>query len=457
MSAVGTRPGPTVSGAGRTRGTVRAHPVRAELLRGLAPWAGAIVGCALGLAMALRASWWQGSWSETQSALRYASVLFGAPLAGAAGCWQGAREHRRRTVELLASTPRGPLARLLAAALPGALWSAAVYLLVAGAALLACLPYAGPGRPEFTAALTDAVFLVAVTVIGHVCGSLVPRRLTPPGYAVVLLIVFSFTSTASSGVRHLTPMDAENVMSGSVAVWWQPLASAVWFTGLTGAVVLAHAARRRYTALAPLAAAGVAAVLIVQTGDRMWREDPLSRREVCDTRTVPEVCVAASDSPLLPRVTAALSPLTDKLADVEGAPRLIGLRRDTRPGEAPLPELRPGLSVVRGELIDATDYMSVTATNLTTAPAACGRPTPGGASEASGAVELWLLPSSVRAEWLARQRGWSAGETAELARLERRADAAERLAGLPAERRRAWLTGFFAALTDCAPGKTPPL
>ncbi|MFJ7417370.1 hypothetical protein ACIQXD_02005 [Streptomyces uncialis] len=87
MSAVGTRPGPTVSGAARTRGTVRDHPVRAELLRGLAPWAGVIVGCAIGLAMALRASWWQGSWSETQSALRYASALFGAPLAGAAGCW----------------------------------------------------------------------------------------------------------------------------------------------------------------------------------------------------------------------------------------------------------------------------------------------------------------------------------------------------------------------------------
>ncbi|MFJ7417371.1 hypothetical protein ACIQXD_02010 [Streptomyces uncialis] len=349
------------------------------------------------------------------------------------------------------------MARLLAAALPGALWSAAVYLLIAAAALLACLPYAGPGRPEFTATLTDAVFLVAVTVIGHACGSLVPRRLTPPGYAVVLLLVFSFTATASSGVRYLTPMDAENVMSGSVAVWWQPLASAVWFTGLAGAVVLAHAAHRRYTALVPLAAAGVAAVLIVQTGDRMWREDPLSRREVCDTKAVPEVCVAASDSPLLPRVTAALSPLTDKLADVGGAPRLTGLRRETRPGEAPLPELRPGLSVVRGELIDATSYMTATASNVVAPPAACGPPAPDEVSEVPGAVELWLLPSSVRAEWLARQRGWAAGDTGELAGLERRAEAAERLAGLPDERRRAWLTGFFAALKDCAPGKTPPL
>ncbi|MGW1653403.1 hypothetical protein [Streptomyces atratus] len=109
--------------------------LRAELRRGLAPWTGPAVALTLLVTLWGKAPQWQGSWGETQSQLHSAAGLLAGPLVAAAACWQGGREHRRRTAELLLSVPRSRLAQATTAATPIALWAAAGYLLALGVAL----------------------------------------------------------------------------------------------------------------------------------------------------------------------------------------------------------------------------------------------------------------------------------------------------------------------------------
>lgn len=87
--------------------------------------------------------------------------------------------------------------------------------------------------------------------------------------------------------------------------------SALWTAGLAAAAVLARSARRRVTALLPLAAASAAAVLLVHTGDGMLRDNPLAHRQVCDDSTTPHVCVNATRPDLLPEAVRVLSGVTE--------------------------------------------------------------------------------------------------------------------------------------------------
>lgn len=425
------------------------HPLRAEAVRGFAPWAGAAVLTAFGAMLAGTADRWQGGWAETATQV-HTAMLITLPLAAAAGCWQGGRERRRGTEELWRTTVRPPLARLLAPALPVALWVAAGYLVTAALALLATRPYAQGDHPHLALLPGDTVAMAAGALAGHVLGRAVPTRLAAPLLATAGYLGFGVLSDDGPAMNHpLSP--ATPLLVGQLPVWWQPWAMAVWTGGLACAAALAYAARRRVTALLPLAAALAAGALLVQAGDGLWHTDPLARRQVCDTSGTPAVCVNARYAGMLPQVGDALSGVTGKLEGVRNLPaRWADHGGALRGDEAQLPAITPfGWSAVRGRLTDPEQFAWEAVVALS------GR---GDCSEeavttrvlwADDAVQSYLAPNALQKSGKVP----GSGPAEERRILATRA----RLAGMDEHRRQEWLSAYFAARAGCDAKGVPAL
>ncbi|MER5856192.1 hypothetical protein ABT131_11310 [Streptomyces sp900105245] len=442
MSAVTERSAPAARGRAP-------HPARAEAVRGFAPFAGAAVLLTVGVMTGYKADEWQGDWGAT-AALLHTGLLILIPLAAAAGCWQGGRERRRRTEELWATAARPPLPRFLASALPTAAWVALGYLTGVALALLACRPYALGGGPRLGLLPGDTVALVAASLTGQVLGRVVPTRLAAPLLALAGYVGLGLLERSPADPSHeLSP--ARLVGDAQLPVWWQPAAMAAWTGGLALAAVLAYTARRRVTALLPLAAAVAAGVLLVQTGDGLWRPDPLSQRQVCDTSTTPAICVNARYAGLLPQVKEALSGITDKLEGVENLPE----RWDDLPGgpddRAHLPMVTPiGRSVVRGRLTDPRQYAWEAAAALE-GHGNCDDPR---VAELDELVEHYLAPSPGESHFDDLYRDGTKAERAE----QRREEAGRaRLAAMSAGERRDWLSAYFATTGRCDVKGVPAL
>ncbi|MFF8974122.1 hypothetical protein [Streptomyces sp. NPDC014995] len=430
-----------------------ARPLRAETLRGFAPAAGVAVLLTTAVLLAGSAEQWQGGWAETRSRTHEA-LLIVLPLAAAAGCRQGGRERRRRTEELWATVARGPLARFLVSALPVALWVAAGYAVAAAGALLATWPYATGDRPGTDLLPADVVALAAASVAGQVVGRLVAWRPAAPLLAVAGFVALGLAEDARGGSgRLLNP--AFPVGVGTVPVPWQPVAMAVWVSGAAAAAVLAYAARRRWAALLPLAAALTAGALLVRAGnDGLWHADPARDRQVCDTSTTPQVCVNARNARLLPQVADALSGITGRLEGVRNLP----VRFEDRPGdpgrdEAELPMLTPfGWSVVRGRLTDPEQY-AWEAVQALQARGDCDR-LQARVHRADDAVTHYLAPNPLQEDFDEHDAG---GDEARRAELGERRAARARLASMGEDERREWLSAYFASAGDCDPSGVPDL
>ncbi|MGV9789786.1 hypothetical protein [Streptomyces sp. NPDC003435] len=426
------------------------HPLRAEAVRGFPPLAGLAVMAATGVMMISTARKWQGDWAETAGQI-HDGLLMVLPLAAAAGCWHGGRERRRRTEELWGTAVRPPLTRLLASAVPVALWTAVGYLLVLIAVNVATWPYSRGDHPHLILVPGDTAALMAAVLLGHVVGRIVPSLLAAP-----LLGVAGFAGLAAAVPEaDVQPLDpASFAVHGSWPVWWQPLAMTAWTLGLALALTLAHAARRRETALLPLAAALTGAALLVQGGDATWQPDPFLRRQVCDTSTTPAICVNARYGGVLPQVTAALSGVTGRLKGVKGLPvRWADRERGPRADEAQLPILAPvGWSLVRGRLVDPHQYAYQAAAMLSDR-GQCER-TSERVTYAVDAVQSYLAPSPGRNEFDAIE---AKGDAAARAHLRASLAARAKLAGMDEERRRVWLSAYFAARATCDDEGVPSL
>jgi hypothetical protein len=435
---------PAPKAPGRTR-----HPLRAELLRGFAPWSGLAALLSVGGLMASKAAQWQGSWPETMSNLHLAAAALAVPLALAAGAWQGGRERRTRMGELRASMPRGPLAQFLVCALPVALWVMGGYALAAAGSLLASLPYTSAGRPLPLVLLGDVLMVGACALLGHVAGRIVPWRLAAPVLALGGYVLFGITVTSHSPLRYVGPAGGLRFSSDAVPVWWQPLVFALWACALAAAVVLAHAARRRATALVPLAAALAAATVLVQSGDTMWQRDPLTQRQVCDD-SAPRVCVSAAYPGMLPKVSDALSGLLGRLDGVQNLPvRFEDLPGRPHEDEAELPMLTPiGWGVVRGELTDPQQYAWEAAQNLVREDCDVSKDPDERIARTDQAVLRWLAPSR---SWERIHLAESRGDKKRRAAYRADEAALDHLKAMSTERRRAWLSRYFVTAQDCTP------
>ena len=439
----------------KTGGRPPRHPLYAESFAGLAPWAALAVAGTLLLSLGVLSERWQGSWEQTQSQLQAAVTLLAGPLAAALGCWQGSRERRSRAAELRLSVARSPLAQFAIVALPVVAGVLVGFVVAVAGTLLASWPYTSAGRPLFAPLLALAVFLASLTVIGVVVGRLARWRLTAPALAICLYASLGALSHTSGPARHLSPASSFE-SAGTVPVEWQPLAMACWTGAMGLAVVLGYAARRRRFALLPLAAAVLAVVPLVQTGEELWRPGPLVNAQVCDDST-PRVCVRAEQRGMLPAVSAELSGLVGRLEGVPHAPRsFVDLSREPRKGEVELPELFIGQSVVRGELAEPERFVWEAA-----AAVASLRQCRDDAEDlrTEGAVLDWLASNDLSE----RRRDTSArsalrqGDAEWIAQTQASARASDRLTSMPEERRRAWLGRYFAARDNCDSREVPKL
>ncbi|MFJ6928840.1 hypothetical protein ACIQUP_16245 [Streptomyces nigra] len=432
--------------------TTGAGPLRPEFLRGFAPLAGAAILLTLLVALAVPADSWQGGWAETRDRTHAAAVLLGIPLALAAGCWQGGRERRRGTGDLLETAVRGALPRFLASAVPVALWVAVGQLAAAGCVLLATWYCATGDSPYPAVPLADSLLLGSAALAGHAVGRAVRWRLAAPLLATGAYAVLGFLSyDRTEAYARLSPLIDTSVTR--VTVWWQPWVSVVWVGGLALAAVLALAARRRATALVPLACATAAAVALVQAGG-LTRPNPVAQRQVCDTTTTPQVCVNERYERLLPQITEALSGLTGRLEGVDNLPvRFEDHPGRPRAGEVELPGVTPlGWSVVRGKLADPRQYAWEAGMALLSR-VECDDTDPV-VDRTDAAVEHYLAPSPVEKHFDELD---ARGDEAHRAELKARKRARARLPAMAEDERRAWLSEYFRTAADCDPKGVPAL
>ncbi|MFD7220643.1 hypothetical protein ACFV9P_06460 [Streptomyces sp. NPDC059892] len=437
-------PTPDNGPAGTVRRTSRArpaaHPLRSELLRGVGPWTGAATVTIIALTMYSKAPGWQARWTGATDLLRITALMLCGPLAVATGCWQGGRERRRRTGELLASLPRTRLRRSLHAVAPAAFWPPVGYLVGAAGCLLATWPYAGEGHPFVSLIAADAVALASLGTVGFVVGRLVAWRLTAPLLAVITYAGLGIPRYGEADARWLDPA-TDHFYFWDRPVWWFGPASALWTGGLACAALLAYAARHRVVALVPLAVALAVAVPIVRTGDDLWRPDPEAARFVCDYGT-PQVCVTAVDRKLLPETSAALAGLNARLRGIPGAPsRWIDGPRAPEPGRDEVRLPSPGDSAVHGRLPDPVFYANSAVGYLFSED--CDQLD----FDSPGAARATVVNSAVR-QWLAPRADFDTFPWPEAQSQLRRLEAMDHAQG------RAYLTRYLAA-DRCDPDEVP--
>ncbi|WP_406497357.1 hypothetical protein OG936_24090 [Streptomyces sp. NBC_00846] len=416
----------------------------AELRRGIAPWTGLSVALTILVTLWGKASQWQGSWGETQSQVHLAAALLGGPLVAAAACWQGGREHRRHTAELLLSVPRGRLAQVTTAAAPVVLWAAAGYLVALAAAFAATAPYTAAGGPSVSIVAADLGFLLSIGLVGFVVGRLVRWRLIAPVSAVCAYVVLGFPGYLDTSARFLSPAQ-ELFLDGSAPVWWFTPVLVTWTGGIAVALLLGYAARRRHLAVVPLALAIAAGTLIAHTGEGLFREDPAVARRVCTKAApgTPQICVRAVDAPVLPQASEALRGMFSRLEGVPGAPvRYVDSGTDPKDGEAALAHVMRGWGITRNRLTDPHLYVYDTALGLvnhdcSAGPGEKGRKQDERMARTTDAVISWL--SGEDSLWYPDSRS--------LARLK----------AMPEAERKVWLGRFLAVPAHCTPAEVPVL
>lgn len=374
-----------------------------ELRRSAAPLV-ALAGAVLfGLLLWIRRDEWENGWTGLALTLRNDLTVL-VPLALAAGAWQGGRERRARTEELLTTTPRPAWRRVLspaAAVLLGMLCAVAVPLAVAGA-------LHGPGQwlhQAWPAAVVWAGLLAAAAAVllGVGLGRAVRSNLAAPLSLVVLFVVllaFQAASYRKSWALLLTPSiepsgsDLDQVRTAATG------GQVVWFAALLLAgVVLAVAGRwpARVLAAVPVVAGLAAAVpLLAADGGTAYAVDPVAARPVCADGG-PQVCVAAVHARVLPDATAAARQVLATLRRLPGAP--------TRAAEDPSAD---DLDPTPADAL-AADVLALTPSDLTAPHAgadelagrfADGLGVPMCRSDPPGGYERLILARTVTGAWL---------------------------------------------------------
>lgn len=129
--------------------------------------------------------------------------------AGGLAAWAGSREGRRKTVDLVATTPRAAWARQSIALAATLGWMLLAFLAGVAALYIQTALQATWGGAPLWPVFTGAAGVTVVTVIGFTCGVLFPGRFTAPlvaiGVAVLDLIGLrqALSVTASSGTYAL--------------------------------------------------------------------------------------------------------------------------------------------------------------------------------------------------------------------------------------------------------------
>src|SRR5262249_31321969 len=120
--------------------------------------------------------------------------------AAAAAAWPASGDHRRKMTDLLASTPRNPYLRTLAAWLISLGWMAAFYVALAAAYLSITATQATWGGPQWWPVVAGLVALIMCSAGGFALGLLLRTRFVTPLAAVgTLAMIMGLMSAAVNG------------------------------------------------------------------------------------------------------------------------------------------------------------------------------------------------------------------------------------------------------------------
>jgi hypothetical protein len=275
-----------------------------------------------------------------------AAVMLVAPLIAGVAAWMASRDRRHRIEELLATTPRPPVARDLTGWAAAAVWGLLAYVLVGLYRGVAPVRDATWGGPEFSPILLGLVTIVASAAIGYAVGSFFPSRFTAALVAIALFVAASIPRLVfSSGTidsrqgntvrvtdlespdRYLSPFmlvgdDAiHSVYQQSHNLGPRQMA---WIAGLCGIALAVVALRRRQTAPA-WGTLLVSTALAIFGATMVLRADPNSItaaaavEPVCTVNVI-EVCVHPAYEGALDETAGIVEAVMKPVAGLPGVP-----------------------------------------------------------------------------------------------------------------------------------------
>jgi hypothetical protein len=300
-------------------------------------------------------------WTLRASVIPNHMLIEFSAFTGGLAAWAGSREGRRKTLDLVATTPRAAGARL-GAALAGTLcWLLLAFLAGVAVLYVQTALQATWGGPSLWPVLVGAAGVTVVTVIGFTCGVSFPGRFTAPLVAVGVLVPFqvgfreavNVNVTASSGTYALlSPISVPPPVETGVYYHVPPDVPIVQVMFMVGIAVALFGVLSLAPGLRQLASAGgrplrVAAVILVAYGvaaswtafalagtarpDAVggWQipalhsaasDQPVPVTPDCTSGSAFQVCVHPAFSFYLDDVAAALDPVAAEIAGLPGAP-----------------------------------------------------------------------------------------------------------------------------------------
>src|SRR5262252_8782704 len=284
-------------------------------------------------------------WTLRASVIPDHMLLEFSAFAAGLAAWAGSREGRRKTVDLVTSTPRAAWARR-SVALAGTLcWLLLAFLAGVAALYIQTAMQATWGGPPLWPVLVGAIGVTVVTVIGFTCGVLFPGRFTAPLVAIGVLVLYqtgfreALGVTASSGTYGLlSPANSPLVVDAGVYHHVAPDLSIVQVMFMGGIAVALFGALGVAPELRQLASAcGVAAswTAFALAGTAKpdsvggWEipalhsaasDQPVPATQDCTSSSGFQVCVHPAFSLYLHHLTAALDPVAAEIAGLPGAP-----------------------------------------------------------------------------------------------------------------------------------------
>jgi hypothetical protein len=307
-------------------------------------------------------------WTLRASAITDHMLFEFSAFAVGLAAWAGSREGRRKTVDLVATTP-GPAWARRSITLAGTLcWLLLAFLAGVAALYIQTAVQATWGGPPLWPVFVGAAGVTVVTVIGFTCGVLFPWRFTAPLVAVGVLVLDqtgfreALGVTASSGTYALlSPANVPPVVDAGVYHHAAPdlsIVQVMFMGGIAVALfgVLGLVPERRRLAVASARAAlarsggwllrAVAVILVACGVAASWtafalagtaKPDPVGGWEIpalhsaasdqpvpatqdCTSSSGFQVCVHPAFSLYLHDVAAALDPVAAEIAGLPGAP-----------------------------------------------------------------------------------------------------------------------------------------
>ena len=152
-------------------------------------------------------------WTVRASVITGANLVFFSVVGAGIAAWAAAREGRRKTGDLLATTARAPWARQSTVLAATTFWVLLAYLVGVAVIYIQTASQATWGGPPLWPVAVGVVGVAAACAIGFTVGTRFPGRFTAPIVAVAVFVAWFVGVAAANGVQN-----AGNGMKGTSAL-----------------------------------------------------------------------------------------------------------------------------------------------------------------------------------------------------------------------------------------------